>query len=100
MNHRDLEAVRQIVNKATGLDIMYAYDDLVFPEHGAFIIRFSDSSDDELFCHFHQDCTEMDEKNIFNSLKNECAKIGGDLEKGNSYTLDQKDENVQIIFNE
>ena len=35
MIFRDLEKVRVIIKEATDLDVAYAYDDLVFPEHAA-----------------------------------------------------------------
>jgi len=31
MKFRNLETVRYIIKEATGLDLTYAYDDLVFP---------------------------------------------------------------------
>jgi hypothetical protein len=39
---RDLEKIRFIINEATGLDLAYAYDDLVFSEHGVFIVQFEE----------------------------------------------------------
>ena len=33
MQYRDLEKVRTIIQEATGLEVAYAYDDLVFPDH-------------------------------------------------------------------
>lgn len=55
MNYRDLEAVRQILLDATGLEVAYAYDDLVFPEETVFIIKYDDKNVNNLFCYFHQD---------------------------------------------
>jgi hypothetical protein len=98
MNYRDLEAVRQIVHNATGLDITYAYEDLVFPEHVAFIIQFDEVSNNNLYCYFHQDCTPTDQESIFNRLTNECLKKKASIEKKNYFTLDQDGGNVQIKF--
>ena len=42
MKYRDLETVRQIIKEATDLEVMYAYDDLVFPDHGVFMIQYDD----------------------------------------------------------
>lgn len=98
MNYRDLEAVRQIVNSATGLEITYAYEDLVFPEHGAFIIQFDEERVDKLHCFFHEDCTEKDAKNIFANLENECGKKKCDLEQAGYFNFEQVDENIQIRF--
>jgi len=52
MKFRNLEAVRYIIKEATGLEITYAYEDLVFPEHMAFLIQFNDKSDKICFATF------------------------------------------------
>jgi hypothetical protein len=98
MNYRDLEAARQIIDKATGLDITYAYEDLVFPEHGAFILQFDDDNTDKLHCYFHEDCNEKDSKNIFANLFVEASKKKCMLVRQGAFTLEQKEENIQIKF--
>ncbi|WP_372653165.1 hypothetical protein [Draconibacterium sp.] len=98
MNYRDLEAVRQIVNEATGLDISYAYEDLVFPEHGAFIIQFNEKSTDKLHCYFHEDCIAKDAATIFANLKNETEKRKCELLRGGAYNFEQVGDNIQIRF--
>ena len=98
MNYRDLEAVRQIVNNATGLDISYAYEDLVFPEHGAFIIQFDEKSNEILHCYFHEDCNADDANNIFANLKNESQKKDCEILREGNYNFDQVGENIQIRF--
>ncbi|WP_319592296.1 hypothetical protein [uncultured Draconibacterium sp.] len=98
MNYRDLEAVRQIVNNATGLDISYAYEDLVFPEHGAFIIQFNEDSNEKLHCYFHEDCIAKDAANIFANLKNESEKRKCELQREGAYNFEQVGENIQIRF--
>jgi len=98
MNYRDLEAVRQIVNNATGLEITYAYDDLVFPDNGVFIIQFDESDKDNLFCYFQEECNPTDRKSIFASLANETSKKQATIELKGGYTLEQQGENIQIKF--
>jgi len=98
MKFRNLEAVRYIVKEATGLDIMYAYEDLVFPEHGAFIIRFDDSNEKNLFCHFHSDCNTEDVTTLFKSLLEAARKDEFTIEKMNSYAMEQVGEEVEIRF--
>lgn len=98
MNYRDLEAVRQIVHNATGLDITYAYEDLVFPEHGAFIIQFDEKNNNQLFCYFNFESAESDRINIFSNLKNECMKKKAGIEMKGAYTLKQEGEEIQIQF--
>ena len=98
MNYRDLEAVRQIVDQATGLELTYAYEDLVFPDNGVFIIQFDDKNNDNLFCHFQKGCNPKDRRNIFANLANECGKKKCLIVDKGDYTLEQQDENIQIKF--
>ncbi len=62
MIYRDLEKVRTIIDEATGLEVSYAYDDLVFPDHTAFIIQFDDTKASHFFGYFHKDCNPADQK--------------------------------------
>jgi len=98
MNYRDLEAVRQIVKNATGLDICYAYDDLVFPDNVAFMFQFDEKSNNKLYCYFHEDCDPIDQENIFANLSTESLKKKCILEMKGKFTLSQKGENFQIHF--
>lgn len=98
MNYRDLEAVRQIVSNATGLDITYAYDDLVFPDNGVFIVQFDEENNDNLFCYFQKQCNPSDRENIFASLTNECVQKKCSIELKGAYVLEQDGDNIQIKF--
>jgi len=89
---RDIEKIKFIVKDATDLDIMYAYDDLVFPEHGAFIIRFNDDDDKSVFCHFQKDCTEPEQKQILISLNNTGKLNDLQIYKGTNFEMRQKDD--------
>ncbi|MFV0592440.1 MAG: hypothetical protein ACK5M7_13720 [Draconibacterium sp.] len=77
---------------------MYAYEDLVFPEHGAFIIQFDDKNAKNLFCHFHSDCNTEDITTLFKSLLEVAEKDNFSIEKKNSYAMEQVGEDVQIRF--
>ncbi|MDR3704450.1 MAG: hypothetical protein P4L28_00905 [Paludibacteraceae bacterium] len=52
---RNLEKVRFIIKEATNLEVGYAYEDLVFSEHGLFIIRFNDEDENILYCYFNKE---------------------------------------------
>ena len=52
---RPLEKIRSIIQQAIGLDIMYAYDDLVFVEHGIILFQFDDENEDNLICYLNKD---------------------------------------------
>lgn len=64
----ELEKVRFIIKDACGLDVAYAYDDLVFAEHGLFIIQFTDKAGSQLECWFNNEILETEEINMFDSL--------------------------------
>jgi len=98
MKFRDLETVRYIIKEATGLDLTFAYDDLVFPEHMAFMIQFDDSNTNRLFCHFHQDCTPTDKQRIFEELTKVATKEKVSLKQKGAFDLKQKDDEVEIEF--
>ncbi|MCG8696741.1 MAG: hypothetical protein MI922_01710 [Bacteroidales bacterium] len=99
MKYRDLEMVRAIVKEAVDLEITYAYDDMVFPNHTAFIIRFSDEKPQNFFCHFHEDCNDIDKIEIYNKLQHASEKRGCNIKQEKSFTLKQLEEQIQIIFN-
>ncbi len=98
MKFRNLETVRYIIKEATGLDLTYAYDDLVFPEHMAFLIQFNDANDKSLFCYFHNDCNPEDQKQLFDELVKVAVKEKISLEEKGSFELEQKGEEVEIHF--
>jgi len=95
---RDLEKVRVVIKEATDLDIAYAYDDLVFPEHAAFLIEFDAESDKRLYCYFHEDCLPDAKTEILDQLTRSFKKRGCNLAYKGSFTLNQKGEEIEIRF--
>lgn len=100
MNYRDLETVRQIILFSTGLEVSYAYDDLVFPENTVFIIQFDDIDLNNLYIYFHEDCEEQGRENIIAAVEKECAKRGCRLCYKGKFALELKGENMDIKFRE
>jgi hypothetical protein len=98
MNYRDLEKVRGIIMEATSLDVVYAYDDLVFPEHAAFMIQFDDSNENNFFCYFHKDCIGDNQKTLFTSLQNASHEKRCTLVSSGAFELKQKGEEIEINF--
>ncbi len=98
MKFRNLEKVRLIIKDATGLDLSYAYDDLVFPDNVAFLIRFDDDKENNLICHFREDCIPDERTHIENNLSMECKKNNCTIATGSDFNLKQKGEEVQILF--
>lgn len=58
---RPLGDVVELV-QAMGLNVTYAYDDLAFIEHNAFLFRFDEGRKLSLF--FNEDCPEEDAKKL------------------------------------
>lgn len=98
MEFRNLEMVRVIIKDATGLDVSYAYDDLVFPDHTAFIIQFDDSQANNFFCYFHEDFDKAEQVTIFDCLKSISMKKKCTMQSKGAFRLDQKGEEVEIHF--
>ncbi len=51
----EIEKIRFLIQDATGLDIMYAYENLVFAEHGIYLIEVNIENKDKLNCYFNVD---------------------------------------------
>ena len=98
MSYRNLEAVRSIIKDATGLDVTYAYDDLVFPEHAAFMIRFDDKNHNNFFCYFHSDCNPNDKVEIYSQLEKTSTQNKYTIENKGKFLLKQKGEEIEIHY--
>lgn len=99
MKFRNLDKVKFLIREAVDLDISYAYDDLVFPEHAAFLIQYNDDNEDNFNCYFHEDCIEAEKRKIFENLTgvfqlNKCT-----INEKGSFKLEQKGEEIAIHFN-
>jgi len=95
----ELEKVRFIIKDGSGLDIAYAYEDLVFSEHGIFIFQFNSQSPDSFFCWFNQDCIEANRISILNSLNKSAALNRISLIYKGLFEMTQKeDEQISVIF--
>ncbi|MFC0878077.1 hypothetical protein ACE01N_15880 [Saccharicrinis sp. FJH2] len=98
MAYYDLEKVRGIVKESTGLNIMYAYDDLVFPEHAAFIIQYDKEDENHLHCYFHMDCIPEEKDKIFSDLTQSCFKTMTTIQNSGIFEMAQKGGEVEIKF--
>jgi hypothetical protein len=95
-----LEKVRFIIKDACDIDIAYAYDDLVFSEHGLFILQFLDKEGTELACWFNQDCIEQNKVAIFNSLAKTATLNSSNISYKGKFVMNQKEgsEEIDIKF--
>jgi len=99
MVFRNLDKVRFFIREATGLDVMYAAEDLVFPEHGAFLMQFDDNNEDNFYCYFHKDCLPMDKQDIFHKISNVCSLNKCTVHDKGTFEMEQRGENIDVKFN-
>lgn len=96
---RPLGKVREIV-QSVGLDISYAYDDLVFSDHSVFILKFNDDRENELHLYFNADCNPSEANELEGKLT-AAAKTGSLMVKREGFfKIFQKEEaeELQIEF--
>ena len=98
MARRHLEKLRVLLKEATGLDISYAFDDLVFPEHSAFLLQFDDEDESHFFCYFHKDCNAADGARIEQELTRVWDAHDCTITFKGRFDLNQKGESVEIGF--
>ena len=84
----------------TGLDVSYAYEDLVFSEHSVFIIKFDDTKKKSLHLYFNNDCDDDAAGEIKQKLIQASTEKGLDLVLKGSFRLNQKEstEEIEVAF--
>ena len=81
-----------------GLEVTYAYDDLLFVAHNAFLLQFHET-DSGLDLHFNQDCPEVEAEIITSKLQNIAKNLGISITRKGRYQLGQKDkESMSLHF--
>lgn len=99
MSLKPLGIVTEIV-EAAGMGISYAYEDLVFLEHNAFLLQFT-PNDKELLIHTNSEAEENEIKDSIARLKNVAMDHGMIFSDGSQYTLTQADDdNIRIEFSQ
>lgn len=88
---RNLDKVRFIVQEATNLDVAYAFEDLVFGEHGIFIIRFNDEDENMLYCYFNKDCIPATKKLLQTQLTDVAFLNGCKMIYRGTFEMDQEE---------
>lgn len=92
---RPLGEVRDIV-QATGMDISYAYEDLVFSEHSVFILRFADEATKKLYLYFNSQCIEPEAAALTQKLIDAANITGFEIVNAGKFTLTQPSEIEEI----
>jgi len=95
-----LEKVRFIIKDACGIEIAYAYDNLVFAEHGLFIVQFMDTTGDNLACWFNSEMQDIHQVKLMDSLINTASLNKISLSYKGRYKMQQKagTEEIDIEF--
>ncbi len=99
MTNRPLGVVKNIL-ESVGMEIAFAYEDLVFLEHNGFLLQFTDT-DNVLHVHTNKEADEAvinrDLSQLFTSAHNHDMFFS----KGKVYTLSQRDEEtIRLEFDE
>ena len=95
----NLEKIRFIIKDGSGLDIAYAYEDLIFSEHGIFIFQFDSISSDSISCWFNQDCIEADRISLLTSLIKTATLNKMNIVYKGTFEMSQKqDEQISVNF--
>jgi hypothetical protein len=92
----ELEKAKFIIKDACGLDIAYAYEDLVFSEHGVFILQFADTTSNNMYCWFNAECIENERISVFESLTRTGKLNKTKIEYKGQFEMTQKDGEEQI----
>ena len=91
MTTRELGLVREALT-AAGMDISYAYDDLVFLEHNGFMLQFTDNPH-ELLIHVHNRADTNTINGAVAILRTKGADLNLIFIQGRSYRIHEADGN-------
>ena len=96
---RPLGKVKELV-ESIGLDISYAYDDIVFSDHSLFILQFNDNNPNLLTLYFNIDCEEEEQASVQSKLIMAAKSFGLTIQYKSTFALTQveNEENLQIEF--
>lgn len=96
---RPLSDVKMILEEA-GTDITYAYDDLIFVDHTAYLLQFDDEKPSNLKIYFNTDIEKTEAEQTELKLTPLLAKRKMNLVKAGRFQLKQKEESeeIEILF--
>lgn len=73
----------------TGLEISHTYDDLVFVDMGAFLLRFDNAEAGKVHLHFEADCEASARKEFQLTLGQRCASNQLTLTPADDFRLEE-----------
>jgi hypothetical protein len=97
MINRALGVVAEIV-ESVGLDVSYAYEDLIFLEHPDAMLQFTDSAE-LVLVHINEEAEEENFAVLLSKIQKEAAKLSMIFRKGRCFRINQSgEETVTIEF--
>ncbi|MBN2711118.1 MAG: hypothetical protein JXR97_01595 [Planctomycetes bacterium] len=97
--YRPITRVVEIV-KSTGLEVTHAYEDLVFVEHNAFLLKMGDKGE-ELFLYFNNESEKEKRTEIAKKIIEEGAEREMIVYRKGTYSVTQKDsEELELVFDD
>ena len=87
------------IAESTGLEVTYAYEDLVFSEHSVFILQFDDLNKSQLMLYFNKDCTAPTASDLTATMSEKAKEIGFQLVRKGSFSLLETEGNEEIQIN-
>lgn len=94
----ELEKVRFIIRDATGLDISYAYEDLVFAEYGVFMLQFDPADERNLLCWFNRESDLPSRRKMLKSLALSAGLNTMKIEYKGTFEMNQQDGKGEIFL--
>lgn len=96
---KPLGVVKTIVESA-GMDIAYAYEDLVFLEHNSFLLQFTENAN-EILVHINREADRAVVSSDIDRLQDIALSHQMRFLTGDLYSLDQvDDESIRLEFHE
>ena len=98
--YRPLGHIRNILSEM-GLDVTYTYDDLVYVEHNAFLLRFGEQGE-MVHLYFNTESDAQDRGTITTTLQSAGKKWQIHILRSGTYTMTPLpgDNHIEIAFHE
>lgn len=97
--YRPLGIIIEVI-EAMGLDVTYAYDDLVFIEHNAFLLRMGEQGE-QVYLFFNEDSDPDSRGEVKKQLTEQASSKGLQISSSGTYVMKpREDDRIDIHFNE
>ena len=84
--------------EAAGMGVSYVYEDLIFIDHNAFLLQFTDD-DKIILVHINRDAVKVEIEDDIARLREEAVAREIELTDGEYYTISNEDDgNIRLEF--